>query len=472
MVVSNNDLDFVLDTDGLFAFTDGGPTVLIDGDPIAYSAASVCDTSIHKLYLKGKLVHQVEGGVTELYRAFSVKDKAEWDKIMANNPDITHEKAVIADDDPKQMFHTIKALIRKIIKRTGAGSVRIFLTDGASNFRLTEEIATVLKYKGNRSSEAKPQLLSEARKYMMDELGSEMCVGLEADDQLSILHYEAWERAMEAAGDFYLAEKPELELLEKKAMELVDTVLVTIDKDIKMRAGKFLNPDQDIGIEEIYPLGMLHMEIKEKKNKPPSKKLRFNGLRGFYSQILLGDDCDNISSVYFCGDVRVHDVLKDCKTEEELFKATLSEIYEGFHREHIKALDYDIDNRVEMAVANGASGSKSNIAKLRKKFKDYLLSNVQYCNKRYYHWSCYLEDEFGVVTRELIPNDVEASELSPVEYMTEVARLVFMLTVPVSEDGSHLWTPPNEQWVQDVKSKYDNQNLTRVATPWLLEREL
>ena len=34
-------------------------------------------------------------------------------------------------------------------------------------------------------------------------------------------------------------------------MELSKTVLATIDKDIKMCAGKFINPDQDLGIEEM-----------------------------------------------------------------------------------------------------------------------------------------------------------------------------------------------------------------------------
>ena len=467
MVVANNTLTYELNISDKFDFTEGGPLLLLDGDPFAYSAASVCDTTTYKLYLNNKLTYEVEGGVKKLYSAFSVKNKKAWDELLERNPDITVEKAVVADADPKQMFHTIKKKINTVIKRTKAGSIRIFLTDGKSNFRLTENIATVLKYKGNRSSESKPNLLGEARDYMENHLGSEMCVGLEADDKLSILHYDSWQQAMKDAEEFYMGEECPLETLEKKAMELSKTILGTIDKDIKSRAGKFINPDQDIGIEEIYPMGHLHLEIKKRDNKPDKKKLHFSGLKGFYAQILKGDDCDNIPNVLGCGDVGTYEALKECKTEKELFQAVLSGIYEGIHREHVSALDEDVKCRVEAAVGGGASGSAANRTKLRKKFKDYLLANVQYRSKKYYHWSCYVEQDDGIVTRELKSGDHSESEITPIEYMKEVARLVYMLTVDPDEDGSHLWQP-NSVWADEVQAKYVAENLTRVDTSWVL----
>ena len=75
MVVANNTLTYELNISDKFDFTEGGPLLLLDGDPFAYSAASVCDTTTYKLYLNDKLTYEVEGGVTKLYSAFSIKNK-------------------------------------------------------------------------------------------------------------------------------------------------------------------------------------------------------------------------------------------------------------------------------------------------------------------------------------------------------------------------------------------------------------
>lgn len=468
MIINNADLDYQIDTNGQFTFTEGGPLLLLDADPIAYSAASACESAQQVIRLKGVAIYTIDGGKTELYNSLGFQDYREFNTMLEKNPDITHEIFLTADD-PINMCHTIKAQVKRIIKQSGAGSVRLFLTDGASNFRLTEEIATVLKYKGNRKPDAKPQLLGEARKYMMEELGAELCIGLEADDQLAILHNEAWDKAMstasarlEEAGATYV-----LRQVEELAMELSDTVLATIDKDIKMVAGNFINPDQDLGIEQIFPMGYLNLEIKVKAGKPDSKKLRFAGLKGFYAQLLLGDSCDNISGVYFCGDVRVNEVLAGCETEEALFKATLEEIYHGFHREHIKALDAEITSRVAQAISMGEKDTKSNITKLRSKFKALMDSTVSFMDKHYYHWDEYLLKEDGTVSNDLAnPETATVLKLTPVQYLTEVARLIFMLKKQPNEDGSHLWQVPNQKWVESVEQKFRYENLTRIPTPW------
>jgi len=460
MLVDNSELDYQLDTDSHFEFTEGGPCLLLDGDPVAYSSAAACDTATHIIKLNGTPIYHIDGGITDLYNALSFNDYRDFNAMLEKNPQIEYEKLVISDDS-NNMFHTVKAQIRKLIKRVGAGSIKIFLTDGDTNFRLTEEIATILKYKGNRSSNAKPQMLGKARDYMVENLNAIMVSGMEADDALSIEHRKAWLEAMEESQSFYIGE-PDVsqELLEKKAMELSTTVLATIDKDIKMCAGKFINPDQDLGIEEIFPLGHLFLEEKSK-----SKKLRFNGLKGFYAQLLLGDDCDNIPSVYFAGDTRVFEVLKDCNTEEELFKATLREIYQGFHRENIKNLAPEIDARLEKAIASGKHGkdNPSNRTKVKKKLKDILSKQVAFCDKHYYHWVDFKIAEDGVVTRELVnPETAIVHKISPVQYMIEVARLVYMLDVEPNEDGDHLWNPPNQSWVDDVVNEFETENLLRI----------
>jgi hypothetical protein len=470
MIIRTKDaaIEYEQDTSGVFQFTEGGPTLLLDGDPIAYSSASACDSAEHNIKLNGTTIYTIQGGLTELYSALGFTDYRDFGSMLEKNPDITYEK-VVTSDDSRNMFHTIKAQIRKIIKRTGAGAVKVYLTDGATNFRITEDIATVLKYKGNRSSESKPQMLGKARDYMVEELGAIMCSGYEADDALAVEHRNAWKQAMEDAVEFYAPENVTVAELEKKAMELSETILCTIDKDIKMVAGKFLNPDQDLGIENIYPLGSLFLEVKS-----DSKKLRFNGLKGFYAQLLLGDNCDNISSVYFCGDTRTYEVLKDCENEEQLFKATLREIYQGFHREHLKTLDSDILSRVEIAISSGAHGNDnpSNRAKVKKKIKDAMDKTVAYGGKYYYHWSLFKEKEDGTVSRELAdPTTATLSYLSPVDYMVEVARLIYMLDVyPDGCTNNHLWkfTPEMEKWAAQVTSEFEEENLMRISTEWVL----
>ncbi len=469
MIIENSVLDYEQDTDGHFEFTEGGPCLLLDGDPIAYSSAAACDTATHIIKLNGTNIYHIDGGITDLYNALGFTDYRDFNAMLEKNPHIEYEK-LVQSDDAGNMCHTIKAQIRKIIKRVGAGSVKIFLTDGDTNFRITQDIATILKYKGNRSSDAKPQMLGKAREYMVENLGAIMVSGMEADDALSIEHRKAWAEAMAEAEHELGQDDPELvkhnpdNILEKKAMELSTTVLATIDKDIKMCAGKFINPDQDLGIEEIFPMG--HLFIEEKgTDKKKTKKLRFSGLKGFYAQILLGDSCDNIPSVYFCGDTRVNEVLKGCETEEELFKATLREIYQGFHRENIKNLTPEIEARLEKAIASGKHGkdNPSNRTKVKKKIKDLLTKQVAFSDKHYYHWSEFALKEDGTVSKDLTnPETATLLTISPIEYMVEVARLIYMLDIEPQEDGSHLWTPPSQDWVDEVVSEFETENLLRI----------
>lgn len=472
-----NDRDYEIEISHDFEFFEGGPTLLLDGDPIAYSSAAACDQSIHKILLKDTVIYELTGGVTDLYNALGFTDYRDFGQMLEKNPDITYDKEIVSDN-PQNMLHTVKSQIKKIIKTVEAGALKLYLTDGESNFRLTEEIATILKYKGNRSPDAKPTMLGEARKYMIEELGATLCVGLEADDQLAIDHRAAWKQAMiDAEHEFcddpdYLAHirVNERHVLEKKAMELTTTVLASIDKDLKMCAGKYINPDQDLGVEEIYPLGNLYLE-KKGKGKNETNKLRFSGLKGFYSQILLGDNCDNIPRVYFAGDKRVFELLDGCKNEEELFKATLTEIYHGFKREHVKANDAEINKRVELALASGSFGkdTAANRTKVRKKIKDAIIANSAYPDKHYYHWSEFKLAEDGTVSKELACENPKVLTITPLDYMIQVARLIYMLEVAPNKEGTHLWTPPNEDWVKEVVSKFEVENLTKIPMAWPME---
>ncbi len=460
LIKTNDDHNFQQDeVDGKFTFYDGGMVLHFDGDPVAYNSSNVVEKSRHVLHMAGREILNIQGGKTELYDALAFKDKAEFDDMLNKNPAITYEEVKEVQENVGGMYNTIKSQIQKVIKTAQASSVRIYLTDGATNFRLTEEIATILKYKGNRPADAKPAMLGEARRWMMEELGAELITGMEADDKLSIEHRKGWETAMQEAREWYSDEDESfpLEELEKKAMELTRTTLASIDKDLKMCAGKFINPSQDLGVEEIFPMGHLFL-----KQKTKSKKLEFSGIRGFYAQLLMGDSCDNIPTAFFCGDARVFEVLNECKTEKELFQAALTEIYTSFQRQHLKFLSPVFDQMVEDAIRLGEKDTKSGRPKLKKKFKDIYAKTMKFQDKKFYHWSEYALKEDGTVSSILSdPDSATLLTINPVAYMTEVAQLLYMLEVAPDSNGNHLWKP-NMAWAQPIIDRFERENLTRM----------
>lgn len=159
--------------------------------------------------------------------------------------------------------------------------VKTYLT-GSNNFRkeLTED------YKANRTGE-KPVYLNLARQYIFDNYPCEITEGQEADDAIAI---EATKRYPKA-------------------------IIVSIDKDFKQVPCLLYNPSR--GEWET---------ITEKE-----------GLKSFYTQLLVGDTVDNIKGVFKVGPVKAKAILEGATTELEMWKRCLK-AYEG---------DYD------RAVMNG-----------------------------------------------------------------------------------------------------------------------
>lgn len=467
MIITTADsaADYIPDIDNKFDFTEGGPIVGIDCDPVAYSSAFACDKQTHIITLGAMEVCRVQGGKTELYEEIFVKDKAELDAMLDRNPDMNYEVEVSADD-PKNLFHTIKTQINKIVKQTGAGGFELYLTKGETNFRIVDGIATVLKYKGNRSSDAKPSQLGAARDYMVEQLGAIMCEGIEADDAITIKHRQAWTRAVAEAKAFFedAGKSPTQKQLEDKAFEFCDYICATIDKDLRMSAGLHFNPNEDLGIEKVRPFGTLKLIKSDSGNK-----LKFNGLLGFYTQLLTGDGCDNIPSLKGYGPVTAEALLKGCKTEEQLFKAVYGAVHESFLQGHLEASMGCLREKLEVAIASGKFGNdnKSNRDKKLKMLKDNFKSTVAYGPLHYYPWDQYVQNADGTVSKELIEGAKPAT-ITPREYLLQVARLVYMLDTEPSEDGAHLWQFPNEDWAREVEQRYAAENVLRVETPWPL----
>ena len=147
--------------------------------------------------------------------------------------------------------------IDRIVERSGADSWAGYLTESSSNFRVG--VATILPYKGNRSGSTKPPRYQMLRDHLLDVYSDRVTLvkGYEADDQLAIDQYQA-EAAQLAPGN---------------------TIICTIDKDLKMVPGWHYNWNTD---EKVFVT-------------------KVEGLRWFYKQCLTGDMTDNIKGLHGVG---------------------------------------------------------------------------------------------------------------------------------------------------------------------------
>jgi|TARA_R110000782_G_scaffold81721_2_gene161238 hypothetical protein len=151
----------------------------------------------------------------------------------------------------------------------------LFLT-GKTNFR--NDIAVTVPYKGNRKDVAKPVHLPLLREYLVTAWGAKMSVNQEADDDIATRATELGDEAM----------------------------IVSIDKD-------FLQ----------VPTWHYNFVKKIKQYVTVDEGLRF-----FYKQILTGDAADNIKGVYRVGPKTADKMLKELKTEQELYQCCVEALGE------------------------------------------------------------------------------------------------------------------------------------------------
>lgn len=159
--------------------------------------------------------------------------------------------------------------IQRIIESSGADNWVGYLTHSSSNFRL--DVATILPYKGNRSGSTKPPKYQMLRDYLLDQYPDNVSLvrGMEADDQLAIDQYSKLSRIVGSSA------------IDGKPYTLVadETIICTIDKDLKMVPGWHYNwnTDEKVFVTEV------------------------EGLRWFYKQMLTGDSTDNIKGLHGVG---------------------------------------------------------------------------------------------------------------------------------------------------------------------------
>ena len=156
---------------------------------------------------------------------------------------------------------------------------------GSTNFRF--DIAKSAPYKGNRAATEKPKHLGLTRSHLLDKYSAIISVDEEADDLIS------------------------------KAAAALDykCVVASIDKDM-------------------LQLPCWHYNFGRKEW---TKVTPIEGTLFFYTQILTGDNADNIKGLHGIGPKKADKLLDGCDTEESMWDVVF------------KAYDGDIDRIIENA---------------------------------------------------------------------------------------------------------------------------
>lgn len=175
------------------------------------------------------------------------------------------------DTSDKLAIARMAEFLEELVMRPDVGDYKGFLT-GSTNYR--NEIAKTAPYKGNRTGE-KPIHYDLLRQYLVSAWAFTEVQEQEADDAIGIAAYE-----FDSVDDY---------------------LIMTLDKDLDMIRGwhyNFVKNDKYL-IEE------------------------YEGIINFYRQILTGDRVDNIIGLKGIGPKKADKILKDCKTEKELYDAVL-----------------------------------------------------------------------------------------------------------------------------------------------------
>lgn len=160
--------------------------------------------------------------------------------------------------------------VQHILDQAGCASAKVYLTDSQSNFRLA--LATIKPYKGNRDEHDKPPYWDRIRRHLLERHSAEVVYGYEADDAMAMGQSD-------------------------------DTVICSRDKDL----------DQVPGWHYSWECG----KQKEKELYWISES---EGLRLFYTQLIMGDTGDNIPGLFRVGKGTADKNLAECICEMEMYK--------------------------------------------------------------------------------------------------------------------------------------------------------
>lgn len=185
--------------------------------------------------------------------------------------------AAAESEDEGIAKYYVDKLLDECLVAVGADSFQMYLS-GATNFRYK----VYPEYKANRLEQPRPRHLAYLRDYLVSSLSAVISDGCEADDLLGI-----------------------------EQCRSQNTVIVSLDKDLLMIPGKHYS-------WEISGASKNGRWTKEAKFQTVSYT---DSLRWFYTQVLTGDNADNIKGAPGVGKVGAAKILAGAETNEELLEA-------------------------------------------------------------------------------------------------------------------------------------------------------
>jgi 5'-3' exonuclease len=173
--------------------------------------------------------------------------------IVVYQPCCTHNEEGMQAQ--RSIQRAIERKVSGLVSAAGCDDYRFFVTT-KKNFRdhLVDD------YKANRSDKERPIHLAWAKRLAVSEYGAEAVPYLEADDLLGINQTE-------------------------------DTVIWSLDKDLRQVPGAHLD-DESMQVVIVDDVGLVEKRTKVSADGKKKHKVYFNGLVGFYLQLLMGDSTD------------------------------------------------------------------------------------------------------------------------------------------------------------------------------------
>lgn len=181
-------------------------------------------------------------------------------------------------EDKEIAFYRMDVLLQQIFDATEADEYELWLS-GGNNFRKL----IYPEYKANRKDMVPPVYLQDCREYLVSVWKAKLSDGVEADDMLGLGQTD-------------------------------DSVIATIDKDLRMVPGKHYNFVKFI-LDEVT---------------------EGDAIRHFYKQLLIGDKADNITGVVGIGPVKAGKAIDYLNSEQEMLDTVLG-LYDDYKRFLINA---------------------------------------------------------------------------------------------------------------------------------------
>ena len=183
----------------------------------------------------------------------------------------------------------------RVSRANSRGSSEVYIP----NFR--ETMTVTKEYKGHRKQD-KPFHYHNLTEYLISNFDCKVAKGIEADDLISVDQN-----------------------LNNNSDSDYETIICSRDKDLRITPGLHYTwacgKSPAIMPYRVDRLGTL--EYKE------NRKLFGTGLKFFYSQMLMGDQADNIPGIPKLGPAYAFKLLNECESEQELFDRVYAE-YEKY----------------------------------------------------------------------------------------------------------------------------------------------